>query len=452
MGKSLAGAGPFAGLSIAELARRLRSGTTTARALTESALTAAEALNPKLNCYVTIDHDGALLAADQADRELSRGVDRGPLHGIPVGAKDLIDTAGLRTTRGSRHFDRHVPTVDAAVVVALRQAGAVIVGKTHTHQFAYGPTGDIAHTGPARNPHDPTRMAGGSSSGSGAAVAAGLVPAALGTDTGGSVRIPAALCGVVGLRPTQGAVSMDGVFPLSPSLDTVGPLAATVADAAVVWSALAGRQMESVPAPVAGLQVGVVRSDVVDRVVPTQAAALKRACAELAATGFVLRDVPVPEMEDWARRYVEILGPEARALHADRVRNAPSDFDPEVLARLTSAAEVPGWHYVAAQEIRAGVLGAYPDRLGVDLLVLPTVPIEAPMVGARDVDLGAGWTNPAAALLAFNSPWSLLGLPAISIPVPAPDAALPGSIQLVARSGAEAQLLAVAELLAAQLD
>ncbi|HEY0805380.1 MAG TPA: amidase, partial [Pseudonocardiaceae bacterium] len=193
--RRLAGAGPFAGTSIAELADGLRAGRTTARALAESALAAADEYGPALNCFVTVDHDGALRTADQADRELRDGLDRGPLHGIPVGVKDLIDTAGLRTTMGSRHFDRHVPAADAAVVIALRQAGAVIIGKTHTHQFAYGPTGDIAHTGPARNPHDPSRITGGSSSGSAAAIAAGLLPAALGTDTGGSVRIPAALCG-----------------------------------------------------------------------------------------------------------------------------------------------------------------------------------------------------------------------------------------------------------------
>ena len=445
--RNLAGAGPFAGVSITDLARRLRAGATTARELAESALAAADAFNPELNCYVTTDHEGARLAADQADRELASGLDRGPMHGIPVGVKDLIDTAGLRTTRGSRHFDRHVPAADAAVVIALREAGAVIVGKTHTHQYAYGPTGDVAHTGPARNPHDPSRMTGGSSSGSGAAVAAGLVPAAVGTDTGGSVRIPAALCGVVGLRPSQGAVSTEGVFPLSVSLDTVGPLAATVADAALLWSILAGRPVD--PVPVAGLRVGVVRDDVVDRVVPSQAAALERACKALSTAGFVLSEVAVPEMADWARRYLDIIGPEARSLHADRVVDAPSDFEPEVLARLTKAAEVPGWRYVAAQEIRVRLAGGYPDRVGVDLLVLPTVPIAAPPVGVRDADLGAGWTDPAGALLAFNSPWSLLGLPAISVPVV--DDGLPGSVQLVGRTGGENQLLATARLLTDRL-
>jgi len=433
---SLAGAGPFADTSIADLADRLRTGQTTARAIAEAALTAADELGPALNCYVTVDHDGALRAADQADRELAAGIDRGPLHGIPVGVKDLIDTAGLRTTMGSRHFADHIPTTDAAVVVSLRQVGAVIIGKTHTHQFAYGPTGDVAHVGPARNPHDPTRMTGGSSSGSAAALAAGLLPAALGTDTGGSVRIPAALCGVVGLRPTQGAVPTTGVFSLSTTLDTVGPMAATVADTALLWSALTGRPTR--PASVDGLRIGVVRSDQTDRLVPSQALALDTALTALRSAGFTLIDTPMPNLADWARHYLEIIGPEARATHADRVADAPDDFEPDVLARLATAADVPAWRYVATLRTRAALRDDPPS----DILVLPTVPIEAPPVGARDTDVGAGWTDPGAALLALNSPWSLLGLPAISIPIP--GTSLPGSVQLVGRAGGEAELLAVA--------
>jgi aspartyl-tRNA(Asn)/glutamyl-tRNA(Gln) amidotransferase subunit A len=443
----LAGTGPFAGTSIAELADRLRAGATTARTLAESALTAADDIGPTLNCFVTVDHDGALRAAAQADRELADGLDRGPLHGIPVGVKDLIDTAGLRTTRGSWHFDQHVPTTDAAVVTSLRQAGAVIVGKTHTHEFAYGPTGDIAHTGPARNPHDPSLMSGGSSAGSGAAVAAGLLPAALGTDTGGSVRIPAALCGIVGLRPSQHAVSRAGVFPLSTTLDTVGPMAGSVADTALLWSVLTGRPTGT--PPVTGLRVGVVRSDETERIVPAQARALDRALAALKSAGLAVADAPMPDMTECARLYLEIQSPEARAIHADRVERAPELFQPEVLHRLIRATDVRGWTYVAALEARARLRERFPDRFGTQLLVLPTVPIQAPPIGARDTDLGAGWTNPIAALLVLNSTWSLLGLPAISVPVPGDT--LPGSVQLVGRAGGEDQLLVVAAAMAARL-
>ncbi|HEY1571837.1 MAG TPA: amidase [Pseudonocardiaceae bacterium] len=442
---SFAGTGPFAGASIADLAERLRAGAATSADLVEAALAAADDTGATLNCYVTVDHAGAHRAAEQADRELAAGIDRGPLHGIPVGVKDLIDTAGLRTTCGSRHFDQRVPTTDAAVVTALRQAGAVIVGKTHTHQFAYGPTGDVAHTGPARNPHDPNKMTGGSSSGSAAAVAAGLLPAALGTDTGGSVRIPAALCGIVGLRPTQGRLSGAGVFPLSDTLDTVGPMAATVEDTRLLWAALTGRPV-TFPL-VDGLRIGVVRSELTDRVVPSQAKALDTAVTMLREAGFAVRDEPVPALGDLGPVYANIQGPEARAVHADRVANEADGYEPEVLARLERAAEVQAWEYIRAMATRQRLRA---DETNAEILVLPTVPIEAPPVGARDVDLGAGWTNPTPALLSGTAGWSVLGLPAISVPVPGDG--LPGSVQLVGRAGTDSQVLAIARVLEAAVS
>jgi aspartyl-tRNA(Asn)/glutamyl-tRNA(Gln) amidotransferase subunit A len=281
-------------------------------------------------------------------------------------------------------------------------------------------------------------MTGGSSSGSGAAVAAGLVLAALGTDTGGSVRIPAALCGIVGLRPSQGAVSTAGVFPLSSTLDTVGPMAGSVADTALLWSVLVGRPVSDVP--VDGLRVGVVRADVVDQIVPQEADALDRAVAALKSAGFVVGEKPMPELAELNEIYLRIQRPEARAVHAERIEQAPELYEPEVLRRLTNP-ETPGWEYVVARQAQR----EHQSRpLGVDLLVLPTVPIEAPPIGARDTDLGAGWTNPVAALLAFNSPWSVLGRPAISVPVGA------GSVQLVGQYGGEDQLLAAAAVLAAR--
>ncbi|MEV0592890.1 amidase [Nonomuraea cavernae] len=211
--------GPFAGRTVTELARDLRAGRTTSAELVELALDAIAELDPPLNAFVTVDADGARAAALRADGELAEGADRGPLHGVPVGVKDLIMVAGLPVTMGSRHFSGHVAEADAECVTRLRRAGAVIVGKTTTHEFAYGPTGDRSATGPSRNPHDPARMSGGSSGGSAAAVAAGMVPLTLGTDTGGSVRIPAALCGVAGFKPAYAAIPAGGVFPLSKTLD-----------------------------------------------------------------------------------------------------------------------------------------------------------------------------------------------------------------------------------------
>jgi aspartyl-tRNA(Asn)/glutamyl-tRNA(Gln) amidotransferase subunit A len=428
-------AGPFTGVSIAELGARVR-GDQSARELAESALAAAAEHGPRLNCYVTVDAEGALRAAEQADLELAAGLDRGALHGIPVGVKDLIDTAGLRTTRGSRHFAEHVPVRDAAVVTLLRQAGAVIVGKTHTHEFAYGPTGDVAHTGPARNPHDPERISGGSSSGSGAVVGGGLLSAALGTDTGGSVRMPSALCGITGLRPTAGTLPGAGVFPLSATLDEVGPMAATPAATALLLATFTGRPV-STP-PVAGLRVGVLRPD---RVVQAQLTALEYAVAALVEAGCATTEVH-PDLAELHRIYQHIQGPEAYAVHAGRVARAPELYQPEVLRRLTGAAEIRGWEYATALADRARLRPGYLDALGVDVLVMPTVPIEAPRVGARDTDLGAGWTNPGPAMLSLTTPWSVLGLPALSVPVPGPG--LPRSVQLVGHPDAEPQLFALA--------
>jgi aspartyl-tRNA(Asn)/glutamyl-tRNA(Gln) amidotransferase subunit A len=306
----LAGTGPFSGRSVSEMGGDLRSGRTSALELAEQALEAAHTYGPALNCYTAIDDPGALQAARSADRELASGRDRGPLHGIPVGVKDIIAVAGLPAAMGSQHFANHTPTADAAVVGSLRRAGAVIIGKTHAHEFAFGPTGDRALTGPARNPHDRGRVTGGSSSGSAAAVAAGLLPLALGTDTAGSVRIPAALCGTVGLRPSSGTVSCEGVFPLSRTLDVVGPLAATAADTAAAWWALSGRPdhtgnlqprwnpawTEDPPGP-SRPRWGLARGVLADRVTPGVRRTVQNAAAALGRMDIAVEEIEIPELD-----------------------------------------------------------------------------------------------------------------------------------------------------------
>jgi aspartyl-tRNA(Asn)/glutamyl-tRNA(Gln) amidotransferase subunit A len=422
---------------VADLGRRLRRGETGAVELAREALAAAERWQPLINAFVTLDPGGALAAAARLEDELAAGRDRGPLHGIPVAVKDLVDTAGLRTTMGSRHFADHVPARDALVVARLRAAGAVIVGKTTTHELAYGPTGDRSANGPGRNPRDPSRMAGGSSAGSAAAVAAGIVPLAIGTDTGGSVRIPAALCGVAGLRPTSGTVPLDGVFPLSPSLDTVGPLAATVEDVALGRRALTGSPDEPPPSPATRPRIGLVDTTGLGGVDPAIATALhelKEGVRPLAS----VREAPVPfpDAAELARVYATVQSFEAARIHADRIARAPELFDPEVLARLQAAAEVTEAEYARAARRLADVRAGAAARLdGLDALLLPTVPILPPRLGAREGDFGGGWTSVRAALLAFTSPWSVLGLPALT---------LPGGGQLVGRPDADEALLAVA--------
>src|SRR5438874_6362383 len=255
-------------MTIEEFGRRLRARRTTSAQVTEECLQRIEADNPRLNAFIRVTADEAREQAREADREMAAGHDRGPLHGVPISIKDLLDIRGLPTTAASRVRDGHVAARDAAAIAHLRQAGAVFVGKTNLHEFAFGTTNEDSAFGPARNPHDPSRSPGGSSGGSAASVAAGMALATLGTCTGGSIRIPAAACGIVGLKPTFGEVSLDGVVPLSRTLDHVGPLTQTVADASIVHHALLGDERRlPAPIPVRGLRLGLPRAyfcDLVD--------------------------------------------------------------------------------------------------------------------------------------------------------------------------------------------
>jgi aspartyl-tRNA(Asn)/glutamyl-tRNA(Gln) amidotransferase subunit A len=449
--------GPFDGVSIRALASQLRKGTATSPDLAEAALAAAESTGAALGAFVTVDRQGAVAAAAVAQRELAEGHDRGPLHGIPVAVKDVIATAGLRTTMGSRHFEAHVPRGEAHVVAHLRHLGAIIIGKTTTHQFAYGPTGDRGLGGPARNPHDPRKVAGGSSAGSAAAVAAGIVPVALGTDTGGSVRIPAALCGIYGLRPTTGRLSTQGVFPVAPTLDTVGPIARSVGNLRAAWGAIASPTLPPFPqAPAqapsdAGRlvpRITVVRSGLTSRAVPSQREAADRAAELLRDAGFDITVAKIPELEALGDLYPLIQGPELSAIHHQRMVEAPELFDPEILERLQKASRIEGWRYVEALERRRALTHDLGKRVAsTDVLLLPTVPIEAPWLDQREApDLGAGWQNVIEALTAFTAPFSVLGWPAMTVPIVG-RGPLPQSVQLAARPGREDLLLQIAQAL-----
>ncbi|WP_242894903.1 amidase [Actinomadura litoris] len=435
--------GFFAGRTLADLGAALRAGTESASGLLERAL---ESVDPSLNAFVTLDEEGAAVAARQADEELGSSADRGPLHGIPVAVKDIIDVAGLPTGMGSAHFAGHTAEHDAAVVTRLRTAGAVIVGKTGTHEFAYGGTGDVSADGPCRNPRDPARMSGGSSSGSAVAVAAGTVPLAIGTDTGGSVRIPAAFCGITGFKPRFGAIPTGGVFPLARSFDHVGVLAGTPADCRTAYRVLAGLSPEPrepfepfepfEPRPEPGGSVAWIEPQEIDPDVERAVAGTVRAVFPDAVSEKV-------DLKELRRVFAAIQDSEAYEVHAERVADAPELFQRPTLERLERAGRTPGWRYVRAERERAEIRREVEVLLGRhDLLVLPTMPITAPPIGTTGSDLGP--LTPL--LISLTCAWNVLGLPAISVPA-GTVGGLPVAAQLVTRPGAEDLLFAAAERL-----
>jgi len=376
------------------------------------------------------------------------------LHGVAVGVKDMIDVAGLPTRCGSTLRAGALPApADAAVVSTLRAAGAVVVGKLHTHEFAYGPTGDVAATGPCRNPHDPARITGGSSSGSAAAVAAGHLPLALGTDTGCSVRVPAALCGVVGLKPAFGALPTDGVFPLSESCDHVGVLATDVHTASVAWDVLARGPQGSgggiQPPGLDGVLVGLPDDEHWQPYDPAIAAAVATAAAALEARGARLMPVSIPQATELALLYPRVVGPEAYATHARWLAQRPGDYQPRTAERLLDAAGATAEDYVGAQRRRHRLVAELRARLApVDVLLTPTAPLRATVIGEQQV----GGRSVAAALLSLCCPFNLAGWPAVSVPGQVPDGELPAGLQVVGVRFGERGVLRVAAALHATTD
>jgi len=351
----------------------------------------------------------------------------GPLHGMRVAVKDLIDVEGVPTRCGSNVLrDAPPATADAPVVARLREAGAVIVAKTHTHEFAYGPTGDVAAQGPARNPHDLSRITGGSSSGSAAAVAAGYVPLALGTDTGCSVRTPAALCGVVGLKPRYARLPTDGVFPLSESCDHVGLLGADPQVVRLGYEALA--DAVSGDLAVAGAVIGVPTDDYWRPVDPVIATAVRAAAKLLADAGATVVDVDTPGITELAACYRPIVAAEAYATHAHWLATRPADYQPITRERLLAGANLPAAEYVAAQRTRRRLAAQLATHLStVDVLLTATTPIRATRIGQSTVD----GVDVRAALLSLALPFNLTGWPAVSVPMPPEDGGLPVGVQLV---------------------
>src|SRR5579864_512402 len=411
--------------TISELAPRLRRREVSPVEITQECLECIERLNPGLNAFITVTAESALAEAGRAEGEILRGEWRGPLHGVPVALKDLIDTAGVRTTAASAVYKDRVPGQDAEVVRRLRQAGAVVVGKNNLHEFAYGGSSLVRYFGDVRRPWVLGRIAGGSSGGSAAAMVAGLAYASIGTDTAGSIREPAALCGCVGLKPTYGRVSSRGVIPLSLSLDHVGPLAGTVEDAAIVLQAIAGydaADITTADVPVAdyvaalredakALRVGVPREYFFDDLDAEVASAMEhalRGIATLVAEVKEVRlDVPMDRKLQTAESY---------AYHADNAAKSPELYQPETLRRIRAGEKVSAAEYIQRRreldEARRGIRQVF---AGVDLLVTPTMPMPAPAIADLKADPDA--LRPAELKLLRNTrPFNVWGLPAISVP------------------------------------
>ncbi len=425
--------------TIVALAPQLRRKEVSPVELTRACLDRIEKLNPLLNAFITVTSESALAEARAAEIEISRGEWRGPLHGIPIALKDLIDTAGTRTTAASALFERRIPAEDAEIVRRLRQAGAVILGKNNLHEFAYGGSSLVSFFGDVHNPCNQAHIAGGSSGGSAAAVTAGLCYAAIGTDTAGSIREPAALCGCVGIKPTYGRVSTRGVIPLSWSLDHVGPLAASVGDIAVVLQAIAGYDRMDpcsvdVPASdyVSGLsestkrlRVGVSRDYFFDDLDAEVGAAIENALDVIRSLVSTVQDVHIEVPTDRT-----VQSAESFAYHAENAGRTPESYQPETLRRIRSGEKISAADYIhRRREMDQERRRAHDFFSEVDLLVTPTMSIPAPAIADLKKDPAA--LRPAELTLLRNTrPFNVWGLPAISLPCGSTKSGLPIGLQI----------------------
>lgn len=439
-------------LSLEGIATRIRERQVSAEETVRATLARIERLEPQLGAYITVMADAALDAARAADRGLA-GSAAGRLLGVPIALKDLFDTAGVRTTAGSKIFGDRVPRENGHVVTRLIDEGAILIGKTNLHEWAFGVTTQNPHFGPTRNPWDLSRVPGGSSGGSGAAVAAGLCYGALGSDTGGSIRIPASLCGIVGLKPTFGRVSVRGSVPLASSLDHAGPMTRTVRDAALMYAVIAGYDEDDptsvdvpledplgeIEAGVRGLRLGLPRQHFFTGAEPEVESAVHEAARVLEREGAVLEEIDLPRTLELLPTQTAVIGTEAAAFHRDRMRQRPQDFGADVLARLRRGERVTGAEYALARrsqlELRHSWTRALRDYAAV---LTPTTAIAAPRAEGEDA------LAQAARLTARTSPFNLTGLPAVSIPCGLTSDGLPIGLQIAAGPWMESTILRLA--------
>ena len=454
-------------MTIEDFARRVRAREISARELTEQCLQRIAELQPRLNAFIRVMADEARRDAEAADRELAAGRDRGPLHGVPIAVKDLIDIKGVPTTAASRVREGHVASADAPVITQLRSAGAVLIGKTNLDEFAFGTTSENSAFGLVRNPVDPARTPGGSSGGSAVAVATGMALAALGSDTGGSIRIPAAACGIVGLKPTIGEISIDGVVPLSRTFDHLGPFAATVADVAIVYRAMCGHGLPGsgirdrgsdelrIPDPASRIPVlrfGIPRGYLMDLLDADVRARFDEAAAALRAAGAQITDVAIASAAMTPAVYIHIHSSEGATYHAKTLDTQAGRYTPVVRRRLELGRYVLAQDYVRAMEGREVLRREVDAALAeCDALMLPTLPIPAPPIGAETVIVNGKEEPVRALMLRETQLFNVSGHPAISIPCGVTSHGLPVGLQLVGHRNRTEALLAVATACARQL-
>jgi aspartyl-tRNA(Asn)/glutamyl-tRNA(Gln) amidotransferase subunit A len=446
-------------LAIGELAPLLERRELSPVELTRHYLERIQRLDGQLNSYQRVMPEAAETAARQAEEEITRGGYRGPLHGVPLGLKDLFEVAGVPCTMGSRILAEYVPERDATVVERLRQAGAVLLGKQTMHEFAFGVTSENPHYGDVRNPWDTRRVAGGSSGGTGAAVAAGLCVGGLGSDTGGSIRIPASFCGTVGLKPSYGRVSRAGALPLSWSLDHVGPLARSVADCAILLEAIAGpdprdpsaadrpvpNYVSQLTGEVAGLVLGVPSQHFFEMVEPDVVERVRAAIGVLEGLGARLEEVPVPHAQHAQMAGTAIMSSEAATWHAEWLRTRADAYGPDVLLRIRGGLLVRATEYLLAQQMRALIQADFVAAFerGVRAILAPTLPVVAPPIG-KTLDAGGSFgLAPRSVITRTTVPINLAGLPTVSVPCGFSEG-LPVGLQVIGPSFEEETVLRVA--------
>jgi aspartyl-tRNA(Asn)/glutamyl-tRNA(Gln) amidotransferase subunit A len=433
-------------MTILEMADALRAKKVSSLELTNHALEKIALDNSRLNTFITVTADQARARASAMDAELSHGIDRGPLHGIPIAHKDLVYTKGVRTTGGSKILKDFIPDFDADIAVNLDKAGSVMVGKTNLHEFAYGITSTNPHFGAVRNPWDVDRIPGGSSGGSAAAVAIGMVPMATGTDTGGSIRIPSSFCGTTGLKPTFGLISKRGVMPLGWTMDHMGPIAATVRDAAVSFHAMAGVANGYVPpkhVDIKGLRIGLPVNYYFDQLDLEVAESIRKAVQTAAALGARIVDIKVPDIHAMNIVGRVLLLAEATATHhADLGRRA--DIGPDVMTLLDQGRLIRATDYVDAQRLRRKYLREFSKLWSeVDCIFTPTTPTPAPKIGQTTMKVGGLDEDTRLATTRLMRAINVLGIPALSIPSGFTKSGLPIGLQILGAPRAEDTILRI---------